>query len=524
MASSSLHHPSPKPPDILNDVSMELRNPISTSDMAAAQNPSLKPPSYASMVLGTSSQANDLNRPTLKPRFPPLSLPTRQVGSKDGRPAISFTGAEVGACEKRFEFSIIAKFTVGRPRISEILTALQESWPIVGRITISEIFDGRHVLIILDSEADVRTALSSSLHKIGHALFRLFRWSPSYNPKKESKFATIWVRLRGLPLGLYDTAFVEAIVSTFGYFVAVDARTKACVAVNYARACVELDVTQPIPDSIWISLPNDKGFWQPIETESNLRYCSKCRVHGHTISTCRKSKVPQPHTKNQETHRPIPNRNTITREVSLGRSKSVSVTLSNKQKEGSTIDPSARTESRAGEEWVPVVSKKGKKKGVKTGTNDSADLENKSLTPDPLAMVVYSGGQLTEDQTNTQETTMQIGTSRPSSSSPTVPQPRKVPNDLSGAELRLKSNRATSAEVFLDESLNVHVHPMGIDRFNQIQEKAGKSHIIASVSSDQKPSGSTSPVLKDKDERKLSERVKDCINQGSKHCPPTVSQ
>lgn len=120
-------------------------------------------------------------------------------------------------------------------------------------------------------------------------LFRLFRWRPEYNPKKKSKFATIWIRLPDLPLSIYDNSFVKAIVSTFGYFVDVDEKTKAWAAVSYARACVELDVTKPIPDSVWISLPNEKGYWQSIIVESKFFYYSKCRVNGHNLAVCRKA-------------------------------------------------------------------------------------------------------------------------------------------------------------------------------------------------------------------------------------------
>lgn len=32
----------------------------------------------------------------------------------------------------------------------------------------------------------------------------------------------------------------------------------------------------------------DEGYWQDIEMETNLAYCSKCKVHGHELANCRK--------------------------------------------------------------------------------------------------------------------------------------------------------------------------------------------------------------------------------------------
>lgn len=210
----------------------------------------------SSNLLAGSSQ----HRPTLKPRFPSISLPARQVGAKNGLPAISFTSSEIGACEKLFEHSIVAKFMVGRPQLSEIHRTFASHWAVAGRASISEIWDSRHILIIFDSEEDVRVALSSPFKKVGHAFFRLFRWSADYNPKREFTVTTVWVRLPNLPLYLYEKSYIEVIVSTFGYFVSIDERTKACTSLRFARACVELAVTKPIPKSIWINLPDNRSF------------------------------------------------------------------------------------------------------------------------------------------------------------------------------------------------------------------------------------------------------------------------
>lgn len=49
---------------------------------------------------------------------------------------------ELNAGADRFKFSLIAKFSNGRPSITKIS----------GRATICDIWDERHILIILDSE------------------------------------------------------------------------------------------------------------------------------------------------------------------------------------------------------------------------------------------------------------------------------------------------------------------------------------------------------------------------------------
>ncbi|KAL9675964.1 hypothetical protein QQ045_004173 [Rhodiola kirilowii] len=162
----------------------------------------------------------------------------------------------------------------GRQTIEEIRKVFKANWHIKGRATVCEIWDPRHLMIILDSEEDAKVALTSPLRKVGHAMFRLFRYTPDYNPKKESSTTTKW----------------------------------------YVRACVEVDVTKPIPDEVRITLSDGRVFWQQIEVEGNLSYCGFCKVHGHTLIECRKRKplatentnniqVPNKYTQGKDGHR-----------------------------------------------------------------------------------------------------------------------------------------------------------------------------------------------------------------------------
>ncbi|KAL9677047.1 hypothetical protein QQ045_005274 [Rhodiola kirilowii] len=52
------------------------------------------------------------------------------------------------------------------------------------------------------------------------------------------------------------------------------------------RACVEVDTTSKLPDEVWISTGKDEGFWQRIEFENKLLFCSMATL----LSNCRKLK------------------------------------------------------------------------------------------------------------------------------------------------------------------------------------------------------------------------------------------
>ncbi|KAL9661238.1 hypothetical protein QQ045_026060 [Rhodiola kirilowii] len=155
--------------------------------------------------------------------------------------------------------SIKRRRRVGRPPFETVKKTILSTWKIEGRITITSNLDDRHVVIILESEKDVIEVLTSSLRRVGHTMFRLFRWSADYNPKKEPTTVTKWIRFPGLPMEMFDRAIIKSIVSSFAYFLDCDARTKEMDSLNFARACVELDVTKTVPSSVLINLPGGNG-------------------------------------------------------------------------------------------------------------------------------------------------------------------------------------------------------------------------------------------------------------------------
>lgn len=118
-----------------------------------------------------------------QPRFVPIRLPPRQQDQKDGKPALAFTTAEFQAGAKRSNYSTVAKFAVGKPSLANIQKAFRSIWNIKWRAIISESWDSRHVLVILDSKDNVTTALASPLREVGHALLCLFRWTQKGNQR-----------------------------------------------------------------------------------------------------------------------------------------------------------------------------------------------------------------------------------------------------------------------------------------------------------------------------------------------------
>ncbi|KAL9661485.1 hypothetical protein QQ045_026309 [Rhodiola kirilowii] len=189
-----------------------------------------------------------VSKPVSSQRFLEVHLAARQYGSKYGVPSVPFSTTEYQALTQKFKHTLIAKFQVGRPPLESVKQFMLSNWKIEGRVTITNNWDDRHIVVLLDSERDVQSALTCPWRKVGHTM---------------------------------------SLVSSFINFLDIDTRTKEVASLSYARACVELDVSKEIP-SKWINLPGDRGFFQDVIIEGNIAYCQRCKLHGHDVATCRK--------------------------------------------------------------------------------------------------------------------------------------------------------------------------------------------------------------------------------------------
>lgn len=125
------------------------------------------------------------------------------------------------------------------------------------------LLDPRHVMIHLSSHEDMVKAWTRESHIIDSSLFRLFRWSPDFHPRYESSLSAVWIRLPYLPLPFLSPAYLKGLVGTFGRFLRADERTLALAHPMFARVCVEMDVSQPLPSRVWVG-PSKEEWILPV--------------------------------------------------------------------------------------------------------------------------------------------------------------------------------------------------------------------------------------------------------------------
>ncbi|GAA0151469.1 hypothetical protein LIER_10182 [Lithospermum erythrorhizon] len=76
----------------------------------------------------------------------------------------------------------------------------------------------------------------------------------------------------------------------------IDPYNMSHINLNYARICVELNLTTPLVDSIWITFEDDasstilEGFWVKIFYDVVPHYCTGCSHIGHDVVVCKRLK------------------------------------------------------------------------------------------------------------------------------------------------------------------------------------------------------------------------------------------
>lgn len=72
-------------------------------------------------------------------------------------------------------------------------------------------------------------------------------YSPNFHLERDTiKEVVVWIRVTGLPIEYYDVMILSIIGYKIGRTVKVDKNTMQVEKGNYARICVEVNLTKPL--------------------------------------------------------------------------------------------------------------------------------------------------------------------------------------------------------------------------------------------------------------------------------------
>lgn len=276
---------SPVPVPLLPSNPNSPKNPNQPSSSNTPANPNVLPPnpnqhktpypnqlSFAAVVSSKNPSAPEAFS-TSKSLLPEIAIANRPPSSVNGEPAFLISPVELSKANASFATTLVAKFSGGRPPLANIRRQVNTTWGLDKPATVG-LLDARHVMIHLQSSSDLVKAWTRGNHLIDNPLFRLFRWTPAFNQKWESYFAPVWIRLPYLPLPYFHAPILKGVVNSFARFLRTDERTLTPEHPMYARVCVEIDLSKPLPPRVWVGTSKENGFWQKVVYEGNVAYCS----------------------------------------------------------------------------------------------------------------------------------------------------------------------------------------------------------------------------------------------------------
>ncbi|KAH1209261.1 hypothetical protein GmHk_15G043841 [Glycine max] len=97
----------------------------------------------------------------------------------------------------------------------------------------------------------------------------------------------VWVKLKNLPLELWNPQALGKILSKIGSPIRSDHLTASKGSISFARALVEVDASLELIDEVRFRLPTRKTFVQKIEYENRPSFCTHCKMIGHRLTNCK---------------------------------------------------------------------------------------------------------------------------------------------------------------------------------------------------------------------------------------------
>ncbi|CAN1192310.1 hypothetical protein LINPERHAP2_LOCUS41481 [Linum perenne] len=159
---------------------------------------------------------------------------------------------------------------------------LPQLWAKKGSIVVSDVGFGFYI-VRFETVADYERALFGGPWMINDHYVVIQEWRPYFRP--EETFLTtlrVWVRLPGLPFEYFDNSILKIIGDRIGRTVRIDHTTLEGSRGNFARICVEVDLSKPL-----LSKYRLRRRVRRIEYEGLHVICFNCGCYGHKDEACK---------------------------------------------------------------------------------------------------------------------------------------------------------------------------------------------------------------------------------------------
>ncbi|KAI0516114.1 hypothetical protein KFK09_008786 [Dendrobium nobile] len=202
----------------------------------------------------------------------------------------NFTTDQFVAGAPEWALSLVGYSIGKRPFYEALLGTIKKTWQLKGERSLLTMDDGFFLLKFTALE-DYEHAWTGGPWFFFGKPFILQKWSPYFVPKRE-EFPSIplWVKILNLPLSLWTPEGISKLASCIGIPIAVDALTAAKTRLTFARVCVQVTSSSPLPEEIFYSVD---GKVTPLRVAYDWKpeHCSQCGSIMHPPTLCPKDPI-----------------------------------------------------------------------------------------------------------------------------------------------------------------------------------------------------------------------------------------
>ena len=149
-----------------------------------------------------------------------------------------------------------------------------------------------YFMVIFSSMSDRNKAFEGGPYFFNQVGLFIKPWHSGFNSAEEiPSRVPVWIRLPRLPLEFWREDILHSISLLLGRPVGSATQTQDRKVISFARICVEVDLNNPLPDSMEICM-GASSWIQQLDYETLPFRCRICHEYGHLYRYCPRTKPP----------------------------------------------------------------------------------------------------------------------------------------------------------------------------------------------------------------------------------------
>lgn len=197
-------------------------------------------------------------------------------------PVVQISEKELTEWYKEWKLTLIINVLGKKVNFRVLENKINRDWARSGPVDIIDM-PRRFYTVRFTNEDDYKHVLLEGPWMVAEHYILIQRWRPNFlkSARSQSRVA-VWVRIPELPLEFYHDRFFAKVGAILGVLLKVDRLTSIHSRGQFARVCVEVDLSKPLIPQVEVL-----GEVINLEYEGLHSVCFSCGIFGHHAADCK---------------------------------------------------------------------------------------------------------------------------------------------------------------------------------------------------------------------------------------------